>query len=542
MAEKKSIQCLEGNLSERGLILPTDYVVMKKRFKKELLQSYIFTLGKGKKILDLNPGFDGFYDMLKQSGFKYTCLEQNPRIRSILESRNISVKDWKIPKIPLDDNSVDYVLSTPFIEHLPTYIDALNFLLEVKRVLKTDGKILIIVPNYLNLKAIFYEDYKHGWIATKKRMIDMLSDCHYEVLGSRYTIGWITMRMNPLTACLRLAIYLVMCILRINVVARVLEIFKLDAISSKFKKTFFELIIVEAQIKKAPGQYYKIIRHKESPKRGAYNMSTHKNINSHSEQQTKVKPSHTCGRFQLTGKIHSWTTFCEGIPNIEEGFRYYDLLYRRNYTHLLPQDKNAEVLVTSAGVGYFVTFLNQMGFEKVIGVDSDQSKVEYARAKNFNVIRENAFDLLEDTDNMFDLIVAEQEINHLTKEELVVFLTRARKRLRDGGRLILNSTNYANPLTAIDHFAHNFNHFVGYTENSIEQVFEYCGFGDVVCYPIDNYVFYKDPLNWIAKAITELFSLFFTITYKMYGKSGKLFTKRIIGVGKAVKEPVESDL
>lgn len=249
MAEKTSIQRLEGNLCENGLILPTDYVMMKKRFKKELVRNYILTMSKGKKLLDLNPGFDGFYNMLKQSGYEYMCLEQNPNIRSILESRNINVKDWKIPKIPLDDNSVDYVLSTPFIEHLPTYIDALNFLLEVKRVLRPDGKILIIVPNYLTLKAIFYEDYKHGWITTKKRMIDMLSDCHYKVLGYRYTIGWITMRMNPLTACLRFAIYLIMCVLRVNVVTRILETLKLDVISSKFIKTFFELIVIEAQVK-----------------------------------------------------------------------------------------------------------------------------------------------------------------------------------------------------------------------------------------------------------------------------------------------------
>jgi 2-polyprenyl-3-methyl-5-hydroxy-6-metoxy-1,4-benzoquinol methylase len=271
-------------------------------------------------------------------------------------------------------------------------------------------------------------------------------------------------------------------------------------------------------------------------------MNTYKNIYSSSEPQMQTRSSNKSGRFQLKGKIHAWTTFCEGMLDIEEGFRYYNRLYRRNYAKLLPKDRNSEILVTSAGVGYFVNFLNQMGFVNVLGVDSDQSKVEYAQAKNFNVIRENAFNLLEDTDKIFDLIVAEQEVNHLTKSELVVFLTRARKCIRDGGWLILNSTNYANPLTAIDHFAHNFNHFAGYTENSLEQVFEYCGFGDVKCYPIDNYVFYMNPLNWVAKAITGFFSCFFMITYKMYGKSGKLFTKRIIGLGVADKEPLEPDL
>jgi 2-polyprenyl-3-methyl-5-hydroxy-6-metoxy-1,4-benzoquinol methylase len=270
-------------------------------------------------------------------------------------------------------------------------------------------------------------------------------------------------------------------------------------------------------------------------------MRSSKNIDQISEYLIDVEDQKKTNGFEFEAKIHPWTTFCEGIADIEEGFKYYNRLYRRNYAKLLPEDKKSEILVLSAGVGYFVYFLNQMGFMNVIGVDSDLSKVKYAQNKKFNIIHGNAFDFLESTEKRFDLIVAEQEINHLTKNELVVFLNRARKCILNGGRLILNSTNYANPLTAIDHFAHNFNHFAGYTENSIEQVFEYCGFKDIACYPVDNYVFYLNPLIWVAKAVTGLFSLFFMLTYKMYGKSGKLFTKRIIGVGVVNKKTIDSD-
>ncbi len=243
--------------------------------------------------------------------------------------------------------------------------------------------------------------------------------------------------------------------------------------------------------------------------------------------------SQTCGRFELVGSIHPWTTFCEGIPDIEAGYAYYRRLYRRNYARLLPSDRESEILVLSSGVGYFLDFLKEMGFLKARGIDSDPEKVAYALRKGFNTEHGNAFDFLEDTEQRFDLIVAEQEINHLTKEEVLILLKRARDRLRDGGRLILNSTNYANPLTSIDHFAHNFNHFSGYTEESLNTILRYSGFTSVLCYPIDNYVFYGNPLNWVAKLITALFSLFFRITFKLYGKSGKIFTKRIIAVGVA---------
>lgn len=253
MTTNRSAQCLEGNLYENGLTIPTPFAVMKKNFKRELIKFYLGSLGKGQKVLDLNPGFEGIYNELNQPGAEYMSLEQNPHVRSFLNSRNVLTKDWKIPVIPLEDNSVDYVLSAPFIEHLPTYIDALNLLLEIKRILKPGGKILLLAPNYLNLKTMFFEDYRHGWVVTKRRLIDMLSDCDYEVLGHRYTIGLITMRMNPLTGLSRLTIHLVMSILGLNLVDRLLETLRLDTLGNKFKKTFFEAVVIEAQVKKIPG-------------------------------------------------------------------------------------------------------------------------------------------------------------------------------------------------------------------------------------------------------------------------------------------------
>lgn len=248
MADKTSIQCLERKLDHNGLIIPTDYVIMKKSFKKELMKFYLGRLSEGKRILDLNPGFEGIYNEIDLYQNKYLALEQNPNIRSFLEEHSIPVKDWNISTIPLEDNSIDYVLSTPFIEHLPTYVDALNLLIEIRRVLKPNGKILLIVPNYLSLKEIFFEDYKHGWVTTKKRIKDMLLDCHYEILGCRYTIGWITMKMNPLTAFLRFGISILFAVLRLNIVERSMEFFKLDIVGNKIKKTVFELIVIEAKI------------------------------------------------------------------------------------------------------------------------------------------------------------------------------------------------------------------------------------------------------------------------------------------------------
>ena len=250
MVEKASIQHLDKNLTEEGLVIPTDYVVMKENFKREMIKFYLSKLESGQTILDLNPGFCGLYGNLDLHKYDYNALEQNAEIRAYLEAQNIKVQDWKIPAIPFEDNSIDYVVSAPFIEHLPTYLDALNFLIETKRVLKADGKILIIFPNYLSLKSIFFEDYKHGWVTTKKRLQDMLLDCHYQILDTRYTIGWITMRKDPAVIMLKLLAHAILLFQRMYLVERFLEVIKLDKFSSKIKKTIFELVVIEAQIKK----------------------------------------------------------------------------------------------------------------------------------------------------------------------------------------------------------------------------------------------------------------------------------------------------
>ncbi len=251
MADKTFAQRLEGDLRRDGLFIPTDYVVMKKNFREELGIFYFSSLREGQTVLDLNPGFEGIFNDLDLSKIHYQALERNPLIREHLVKRNIEVRDWKIPRIPLDDNSVDLVLSTPFIEHLPSYLDALNFLLETRRVLRPGGRILLIVPNYLATKEIFFDDYKHDWVTTRRRLSDMLADCRFEVTDTRYTIGWITMRKNPLVILARIACYLLLWALRQHFVARLLDALRLGGISKKLKKTLFELIVLEARTRDA---------------------------------------------------------------------------------------------------------------------------------------------------------------------------------------------------------------------------------------------------------------------------------------------------
>ena len=234
----------------------------------------------------------------------------------------------------------------------------------------------------------------------------------------------------------------------------------------------------------------------------------------------------------LTAKIEPFDSFWEAPKNIEKGFDSFGKFYRNNYLKHLPTDRNAKILVISCGYGYFVHLLKTEGFSSVSGIDSDPEKIRIATEKGLNCTVENAFPFLENPPGSFDLIIAEQEINHLTKEEILVFLNLCRKNLVKGGTLLVHSLNGANPITGSEALAQNFDHYNTLTEYSLRQILEHSGFGEVNVFPLNLYVFYNNPLNYVALLADRINALIFRINFILYGKHNRIFTKKIAAVGK----------
>jgi cyclopropane fatty-acyl-phospholipid synthase-like methyltransferase len=176
--------------------------------------------------------------------------------------------------------------------------------------------------------------------------------------------------------------------------------------------------------------------------------------------------------------------------------------------------------------------LDREGYGNVLGIDSDHRKAKYARKRNLNCRVEEAFAYLEDGENRYDAIVAEQEINHLTKDEIMVFMNLCRKNLKDGGTLIVHSLNGANPITGAEALAQNFDHYNTFTEYSLRQILEHCGFRSIRVIPLNLYVFYRNPLNYVAILVDKINTLYFRFNFKLYGKANRIFTKKIAAISK----------
>lgn len=235
---------------------------------------------------------------------------------------------------------------------------------------------------------------------------------------------------------------------------------------------------------------------------------------------------------QLAAKMEPFDSFWEGPADKDKGFGKFAAFYRKNYLPRFPDRKDANILVISCGPGYMIDLLNKEGYANVLGIDSVQKQVDFAKSKGLNSENQRAFEFLANNVETYDVIFCEQELNHLTKEEILEFLGLARDALKPGGTIIVHGLNGANPITGAECLAQNYDHYNSFTEYSIKQVLEYTDFQNIKAYPLDLYVFYKNPANYVLIAVSALLTGIFRGLFIMYGKSNKIFTKKIGAVAR----------
>jgi nucleoside-diphosphate-sugar epimerase/2-polyprenyl-3-methyl-5-hydroxy-6-metoxy-1,4-benzoquinol methylase len=234
----------------------------------------------------------------------------------------------------------------------------------------------------------------------------------------------------------------------------------------------------------------------------------------------------------LSAQIEPFDTFWEAPSDVEKGFGKFAKFYKRNYSKYMPTDRSSRTLVISCGTGYMVELMKNEGYTDVLGIDSDPEKIKVAKGHGLNCQTANAFPFLKGNSEPFDLIFAEQEINHLTKKEITTFLKLCRDSLNTGATLIVHSINGANPITGSEALAQNFDHFNTLTEYSLAQILGASGFKNISVFPLNLYIFYENPANYIGMVLNFLLNTVFRIVFIFYGKNNRIFTKKIAAMCK----------
>lgn len=233
---------------------------------------------------------------------------------------------------------------------------------------------------------------------------------------------------------------------------------------------------------------------------------------------------------RLAAKIEPFDSFWEAPDDIVKGYDSYGRYYEDNYLEVLPESREARILCVSCGPGYLVKILTDRGYTSVHGIDSFADKVAYATERGLDCEVAFAFEFLEAVEEPYDLIFCEQELNHLTRDEIVEFLELCRSKLAPGGTFVCFALNGANPITGAEALAQNFDHFNTFTEYTMRQVLEHCGFERVRVFGLNLYVYYRNPANYVAMAVAWGLSVFFRACFILYGKKNKIFTKKFAAV------------
>jgi ubiquinone/menaquinone biosynthesis C-methylase UbiE len=110
----------------------------------------------GGKVLDLACGTGGFRDTFQGLGFVYFGAD----IDNYNPEMNIVKLDIGSQFFPYADSSFELVFFKMGIEHL-TLGEIAHCLSEIKRVLKPQGAVMVLTPNWEWMYKVFYNEYTH---------------------------------------------------------------------------------------------------------------------------------------------------------------------------------------------------------------------------------------------------------------------------------------------------------------------------------------------------------------------------------------------
>jgi 2-polyprenyl-3-methyl-5-hydroxy-6-metoxy-1,4-benzoquinol methylase len=152
----KSEDYISHTNTSKGIINRLYQIVRKRtlRKKRKLLQK-VTGMGKG-QLLDVGSGTGSFVSEMNLHGWNVTGLEPDAGARQVAKNEyNIELKDMNQFN-HLAEGSFDAITLWHVLEHVH---DLSAYMIQLKALLKEEGKLIIAVPNYTSLDAAIYKEH-----------------------------------------------------------------------------------------------------------------------------------------------------------------------------------------------------------------------------------------------------------------------------------------------------------------------------------------------------------------------------------------------
>lgn len=145
------------------------------------------------EMLEIGPGQGSLARAAVAKGWTYRGIEASPVLADALRREGFDVAQAFTPPIPAADLSADVVYADQVLEHMSGIEAARAFVAETRRILRPNGIVFIVVPDYLKERGFFWDiDYTHNFITTERRVRQLLYDGGFDVVQIVRSIGLAT--------------------------------------------------------------------------------------------------------------------------------------------------------------------------------------------------------------------------------------------------------------------------------------------------------------------------------------------------------------
>lgn len=133
-------------------------------------------------LLDIGCGTGDFLVEAKKRGWTTTGFEPNDKASTLASKKGIDVVS-NLSALP--DHAFDVITLWHVLEHIPNLEEQI---IELSRLLKPAGKLIIAVPNYKSYDAMYYQSHwaafdvpRHLWHFSQKSITAIFAPFHFKV-------------------------------------------------------------------------------------------------------------------------------------------------------------------------------------------------------------------------------------------------------------------------------------------------------------------------------------------------------------------------
>lgn len=208
--------------------------------------------------------------------------------------------------------------------------------------------------------------------------------------------------------------------------------------------------------------------------------------------------------------------------------------FKKNYLKYMPKNKDAKILELGTGMGQFYSFCLKYGYTDYEGIDLSTEEIKYVKETINKDVIIHQMDILDYLKNAasesFDVIVYNDVIEHLYKNEICELLLMVRRVLKKGGVFLIKTPNMANPFVSTAGRYIAFDHEIGFTETSMREILKATGYTDIKIVGTNIYVAFP-VLNQIAWLCSKIMNVFLWLLSSLYGRTYlKIFEKDILAI------------